>query len=207
MAEVVYQGKTHSTRGAVREVLRHLKKASVRQIREILGLTDAKGGDRVYRALRGLMRDGWAKRVNEGIYAYREATYKAPKTLGKIWRAIRCSQRFTKKDIILLTGADDSYIKGYIRQLINEGYLVLVGKKDKQHLYQITAKATPGVPPYGKKQRIKRDDSRRQLEEAIWEMVRAVVAANGQPKYVTVNIVRDKASKILELTAESAENR
>jgi hypothetical protein len=177
---VFYQGKRMNTQKAVKEVLKNLKCASVRQIRDILGLTDLSGRDRVYRAIRDLRRAGWARRIRKGIYEYQEPKNKTPQKLGKIWRAIRNCGEFTTNDIVLLSGANHDYIKDYIQYLKIKGYVRFSGKKNgMQYIYQITSKATPGVPIYIKSKMPSsgKTQKRLQLEEKVWELVRLILKA------------------------------
>jgi hypothetical protein len=184
---VFYQGKRMNTQRAVREVLKSLKRASVRQIRDILGLTDLSGRDRIYRAIRDLRRAGCARRIKKGIYEYREPKNKTPQKLGKIWRAIRNCEEFTTNDIVLLSGANRDYIKDYIQYLKIGGYVRFSGKKiGMQYIYHITDKATPGVPIYikGKIPISVKKDKWLQLEEKVWELVRLILKAelNARPQ-------------------------
>jgi len=68
--------------------------------------------------------------------------------LEKIWRAVRCSESFTVKDLKILTGATEDYIGRYITYLAKEEYIRQTGKKKQTPVYRVTEKATPETPQY-----------------------------------------------------------
>lgn len=200
---VTYQGQKMSTQGAVREVLKNLGQASLRQIKEILGLADHKGAARVYRAIYGLLRSGEARRVMEGLYAYQKPRCQAPAKLGKIWRAIRSSRQFALNDIVQLTGASHDYTGQYIAHLKKEGYIAATGqKKGAQLVYRVTAKATPGVPSFSKNQKpvTKKDRGWQEIKEKTWEITRLVIANENKPSAKTMEELRSKLRLLATLS-------
>ena len=205
---VEYRGKKMNTQGAVREVLKNLGQASLRQIREILNLTDQSGTNQVYRAVYDLVKSGEARRVMEGLYAYQKPRYQAPKKLGKIWRAIRSSRQFTLNDIVLLTGAGHDYIGQYLNHLKKEGYIVPIGnKKGGQLTYRTTLKAAPGVPPYSKRRRLEteKDKTWQEVKLKTWEITRLVVANEAKPSAKAVKELRSKLRSLTALAREFEE--
>lgn len=68
-----------------------------------------------------------------------------------MWQAIRNSRRFIVNEIVLLSGANRSYVKRYLSFLKKEGYVVDAGKVGCQNYYRITDKATPDVPVYSRR--------------------------------------------------------
>lgn len=170
----------------VREVLKNLGTASLRQIREILGLTDKKGADRVYKAISDLKKSGEAANILHGLYRYQEPKNKYPTKQGKMWRAIRNSRRFNADDIVRLSGASRDYVLDYSKFLEGAGYIKNTGtKKDMQRVFQITPKATPGVPIYTQKKLPGKSNAWLEMERLLWELVRLVLKADTSLKQKT----------------------
>ena len=180
---VIYQGKTYSTQDAVREIFKNLKTSvSKLKIREILGLTDQSGRDRVDKAIGGLVRSGEARRIKRGIYEYTVPPKNDPKLQQKIWRAIRMSQRFTVDEIVLLSSASVSYVSKYIRWLVDNGHLVDLSIRRNKRIYQKTPDAPRQTPIWTKMRVPLKSKQWLQFEQSLWELVRLVLKADASLK-------------------------
>lgn len=159
----------------IKEVLKNLGTATYRQLKDILAPCDHAKAKKITQTLKDLRKGGYVVLNNIGHYEYQESRYMPSPKLSIIWRAIRNSQRFTLDDIILLSGASRGYIKKFLLYLVKEEYLVQAGRKNKKYLYQITAKATPQVPPYTRKISVEKTENKQKLESLAWEFIKAVI--------------------------------
>ena len=97
---------------------------------------------RITGVLSALKKQGEIISNRTGNYRYQEK--KQPLSLqAKIWRAIKIKEYFTRRDIVKLSGASDSYVRRYLNFLKKEGFIKYIsGWGYKDALYRLIDPAT-----------------------------------------------------------------
>ena len=88
--------------------------------------------EQVAAAVGDMFRRGELVRVGFGIYSYtgkRIRRRNPPRLLRQICKAIHAKGVFTAREILLLCGAERSYVHKTLRRLVREGFIEQIGTK------------------------------------------------------------------------------
>ncbi len=97
---------------------------------------------KITRVLSVLKKQGEIISIRTGHYRYQEKNQPLSQQ-AKIWRAIKIKEYFTRRDIVKLSGASDSYVRRYLNFLKKEGFIKHVsGWGYKDALYRLIDPAT-----------------------------------------------------------------
>jgi len=92
---------------------------------------------KITRVLSVLKKQGEIISIRMGHYRYQEKKQPLSQQ-AKIWRAVKIKEYFTRRDIVKLSGASDSYVRRYLNFLKREGFIEHIsGWGYKNALYRL----------------------------------------------------------------------
>lgn len=120
----------------IREAAKRLGTFGVRELADEVGLPDGQAGVQTYRevrkvrnALRDFRRRGEIIHVARGVWRYcgRDHEGRGKGVREKVYRAMYNKRTFSARDLVLLTDADESYIRVLVRKLVAAGVIRRTG--------------------------------------------------------------------------------
>lgn len=115
---------------------------------------------KIIRVLATLKKKGEIISIRTGHYRYQEKK-KPLSQQAKIWRAVKIKEYFTRRDIVKLSGASDSYVRRYLNFLKGEGFIEHVsGWGYKNALYRLIDPATAPLekPLFNSNRKVKQEN-------------------------------------------------
>ena len=115
----------------IREAAKRLGTFSVRELADEVGVQSYREVAKVRDTLRDFRRRGEVIHVARGCWKYcgKEHTGKGKGVRERVYRAMYTRRTFAARDLVVLTDADESYIRALIRRLLKTGHVRKTGDR------------------------------------------------------------------------------
>jgi len=137
---------------ALRQLFTRHRFVRLREVYRRMGAESREDRKKVDVALHQLRRQGEVETIEPGCYRAtgRGSAERPAPLLEKCWQAMRNLRRFTRADIVEVTGASWDYVRHYLRSLRWQDYVRVVGRKTHGHgcpaVYQVVCHQVAAPP-------------------------------------------------------------